>query len=459
MPTPSRRARFSRRYRCGWRLAAALLPLALLCLLGGSCVTFGSSCSAKSHCGVWLSSSVGATFAQPAFLAPTSRRLLVNSCFIAEALGIFGVWVAQPALAEEIGATTSEDDIRLLRAAQSAFNKVGDFPSKASLLEADVELTAVLRRSQELGSVVSPSQVPAILRKRSFVRLRGPEGTQAALRDLNEAMRICEPLLNDASVRYEEMPKLYVARAEALALEHQWKPSLDDFDAAAELLGEPLENAPLLSGRAGVKQRLMKFAAAADDYDAAATVLRSTGYRAEAEIEAERAGIALLSAGLGRLKEAEERLCGVIRRTIGLMSEDVALLQRVVIADSDARMAMAAIAWHQGRAEVADTYWRDGCARLNILEKEAQGEKLIIGFPNGETYGCSRYVSDLAWLSYQKGWPGDAIAWLQDFLRNRPSEPPRASYAQDLQVGRRPGDGSTFIDLMIATDALRRRSD
>ena len=45
----------------------------------------------------------------------------------------------------------------------------------------------------------------------------------------------------------------------------------------------------------------------------------------------------------------------MIRRTVGLLSKDMGLLQRVVQADSDARMAMVAITWHNGDAERAET--------------------------------------------------------------------------------------------------------
>ncbi|CAE7205698.1 unnamed protein product, partial [Symbiodinium pilosum] len=106
--------------------------------------------------------------------------------------------------------------------------------------------------------------------------------------------------------------------------------------------------------------------------------------------------------------------------------------------------------------EVAETYWRDGCDRLNILANEAQGKNLALGFADGDVYNCTRYASDFDWVRKVQGWPEQAVGWFRDFLQNRPGDPPRESYLQDLMAGKKPGEGSTLMDLALATDAFRR---
>lgn len=335
--------------------------------------------------------------------------------------------------------------------------KIGDFPSKSALADADLQLTNALARWEAFGQAAAPAEVSAIYRRRAYVRLRGGDEA-AALVDLGAGLRICEAQASDIDVRYMEMPKVLVLLAEVKGMGGRWKEALASYERAADLLGEPLEDTELLSGRAKAKQRLGMMAGAAADYQAAADVYRRIGARGEAEIQAERAGVALLGAGEATLGQAEDGLCGVIQRSIGLLSEDVALLQRVVIADTDARVGMAALAWHRGLEEVAETYWKDACDRLDTLVEDSKGKQMAIGL-NGDAYRCSRYADDQDWLRTVRDWPEDAITWLNSFLRNRRGVQPRASYFQDLAVGRRPGAGSTLMDYMIATDAFRRSSD
>ncbi|CAE8721968.1 unnamed protein product [Polarella glacialis] len=385
------------------------------------------------------------------------RRLLVTGlpgiALFVETVAL-AIWQSPASASEQL--QPSEADIAVLQRALSSVRKIGAFPSKSSLAEAEALLTESLTRWQALKDAASPSEVAAIFRSRAGVRARSGN-LDGALQDMDAALEICKSSrLSDMSVQYEEMPRVLVARADVLALQQLWDRALSDYNFAAELLGDPLEDEELLRARAGVKIRLNQMESAAADYLAAAEVLRSKGRRADAEVEAEHAGIALLGAGQERLADAQDQLCGVIRRSIGLLSEDVAVLQRVIIADADARMAMAAVAWHLGNAEVADTYWRDGCARLDILANDAGGKNLAIGFPDGDIYDCKRYVTDTKWLRDVRHWPDDVIAWKQDFLQNRPKLPPRDAYVQDLMTGRRPGEGSTLMDLAIATDIFRR---
>ena len=347
------------------------------------------------------------------------------------------------------GAGPSEEDVALMQNALSSVRRIGDFPSKAALSNAEEELNELLRRWRSFS--VAPNELPAILRRRAYVRLRAGRA-QEALVDLDEALKLCRQAASDPLVQYDEMPKVLVARGGALRSLQRWAEALQDYDQAADLFGEP--DFELLSGRAQAKVGLGQPSAAAEDFDAAAELLRSAGRRPEAEIEAERSAVALM--GTEDLSKAEEAFTGVIRRSVGLMSRDMGLLQQVVQADSDARLAMVALAWHKGEAEVAETYWRDGCDRLNILADEASGKNLALGFVDGDVYNCTRYARDFGWIREVRGWPDKAIGWFQDFLQNHPAEAPRESYVQDLMTGKKPGEGSTLMDLAIATDAFRR---
>ncbi|CAE7372980.1 unnamed protein product [Symbiodinium natans] len=344
----------------------------------------------------------------------------------------------------------TEADVSSMQSALSAVQRIGDFPSKSALATAEQELTQLLSRWRVLA--VSANEVPAILRRRAYVHLRGGR-LQEALADLDEALRLCEASKTDPIVLYDEMPKVLVSRGNVLRAMQRWDAAVLDYDRAAQLFGEPLEDLELLEGRAKAKVGQAQFLSASEDFEAAAALLRSAGRRPEAEIADERSAVALLGEDLAK---AEEGFVGVIRRCVGLMSQDMALLQRVVQADSDARMAMVAISWHKGETEIAETYWRDGCDRLNILAAEAQGKNLALGFANGDIYNCTRYTSDFDWIREAQGWPKEAISWFQDFLQRRPGEAPRDSYLQDLMAGKKPGEGSTLMDLALASDAFRR---
>lgn len=379
------------------------------------------------------------------FASVASRRVVA----------LFLAPLALPAAAEAEGMEAegpgpTEADVSLMQSALSSVRKLGDFPSKAALGQAEGELTELLQRWRRLP--VSPNEVPALLRRRAFVRLRAgrPQEAQA---DLVEALQLCEASKANPLVQFDEMPKVLVARGNVLRALEQWDAAVADYDRAADLFGEPLEDLELLEGRAKAKVGQQQPLAAAEDFEAAAALLRSAGRRPEAELQAEKAAVALLAAQ--ELAKAELCFVDVIRRCVGLLSKDVGLLQRVVQADSDARMAMVAISWHKGDVEVAETYWRDGCDRLNILADEAS-KNLALGFADGDVYNCTRYSSDAEWIRRVQGWPQEAIGWFQDFLQNRPGNAPPDGYLQDLSAGKRPGEGSTLMDLALASDAFRR---
>eukprot|EP00435_Cladocopium_sp_Y103_P033611 s1703_g8.t1 len=318
---------------------------------------------------------------------------------------------------------------------------------EAALSNAEDELTALLARWRRFEpGQVAPNELPAILRNRAAVKLRGNRaqdcqpssmyqdslkldfffggsttpkfGLLEALADLDEALELCKKAKSDQLVQYDEMPKVLIARGGALRALRRYSEAVKDYDLAAELFGEPdLEQ---LSGRAQAKVGLQEPAAAAEDFDAAAELLRAAGRRPEAEIEAERAA---------DLSPAEEAFAGVIRRSVGLLSKDMGLLQRVVLADSDARMAMTAISWHKKQPEIAEAFlgtfgaqkpprfgWKiphkalAKIDRLTILADEATGKNLALGFADGDVYNCTRYASDSTWIREVRGTDGRTMS-------------------------------------------------
>jgi len=382
------------------------------------------------------------------------RRILGRALIAANTAGIVLPWGMGSVLADDIEVKATPDDVRLMQGALSAIKTLGDFPSQSALADADKQITACIERWQARS--ISRIELSSLFRRRSEVRLRSND-MESALADLGSALQVMKDVAPGSEESFDELPKIYLARAETLVIARRWEDALSDYNRAADLLGEPIEDAILLSGRAFVKQKLNMMAAAAQDYDDSAAVFKLRGARAESEIAAEHAGIALIGAGDDSLDDAEERLCSVIRRSIGLVSKSVSVLQQVIVADGDARFAMAAVSWHRGRAEVAETYWRDAIDRVDKLYNDTLAmETSVNGFPGGVPYRGSRYASDLEWLRRDRAWPDNLVAWLQEFLRDRPGTAPRASYLQDLVVGKRPGDGSNLAEVLRARDEFRK---
>lgn len=389
-----------------------------------------ASSSSLEHCG---SSSSSSGRSRRSASPGRQRSQLCRSWLALIAAGLPGVETALADINEP-----PEEDLADLRGAMTAVNRIGDFPSRVSLQEAEDRLTKCLERWRARGDAASPEEVSSILRFRSIVRRRAGEKTGAD-DDLRAALAELQRLGPAALARSEEPPRVYMARGEAAAGEGRWEDALADFDKTAELLGEPLEDPHLSSARGDARRHTGDPEGAAADFEASAAMYKKIGSKPEAEIEAEHAAVALLGAKKPDLQEVAKRLNGVIRRTIGLTSPDVGILQKVVLADVDARALMAAVSWKQSRTEVAETYWRDMCARLDALVDDALTKQGTAGFRYGTTFRCDRYFTDQKWLLEDCGWPATAVVWLQDFLTHR-TGPPRQSYLDDLALGIPPGE-------------------
>ena len=100
----------------------------------------------------------------------------------------------------------------------------------------------------------------------------------------------------------------------------------------------------------------------------------------------------------------------------------------MVVADIDARVAMAALSFHEGDRQAALDYWVDSCDRLDALVNDSEGAPIkggglaliggkgqgTAGFPGGVPYRCERYAADPAWLREARLWPDAPVAWFQE---------------------------------------------
>jgi len=339
-----------------------------------------------------------------------------------------------------------EDELQLMRAV-SAFRKLGDFPSKAALQNADNELTTRLDRMRERGGPSMAERLAAGLSMRGAVRFRSGNA-DAAMKDIAESLTFVDKMTETQKGVSEVPSQVYAIRGEITAAMGKLNEGLKDYDKAVELLEElgPIEDPDLLIGRAKLRRKLGLYREASTDYGDADVILRRVGQKPLAVLEAEKSGIVLVGAGEEALDEAVERLSTVIRSTIGMLSDDIPLLQRVVLADCDARIAMAGLMWRKKQPDAAESYWRDANARLDKLVEEATKEKLTIGFPDGKTYTASRYATDKDWLVQDRLWPENLVEYLQTFLAERSGETPPQDFLLDLSIGRKPGEGSTIVE-------------
>lgn len=94
---------------------------------------------------------------------------------------------------------------------------------------------------------------------------------------------------------------------------------------------------------------------------------------------------ALMTAQIGELAAAKKELEYVSRRAAG---------------NVDAKAALAALYYEEGRTEEAEEMWDAACNRISV--------------------GCSKY-KDVEWLSKVRRWPPSMVSKLQKFLNLRGS--------------------------------------
>jgi len=339
-----------------------------------------------------------------------------------------------------------DDELQLIRT-MTAFRKLGDFPSQSALKEADAQLTTRIERMTQRGGPAMAERLAAGTSMRGLVRYRSGK-TKEAFADIAESFKMLDKMTASQKEMSEVPAQVWAIRGQIKASMGDFKEALSDYDKSVALLEDlgPVEDSDLLVLRGKVRRKLGLYREAASDFGDAAVILKRIGARPLAVLEAERGGIVLAGAGAEAEEEAVQRLSTVISSTIGLLSDDIPLLQQVVLADCDARIAMAAIRWHQGQPDLAESYWRDANARLNKLVEEAVKGKLTIGFPNGQTYNSSRYINDEAWLTEDRLWPGVLVGYLKTFIEQRTGQEPPQDYLLDLSIGRMPGEGSTLVE-------------
>ena len=210
----------------------------------------------------------------------------------------------------------------------------------------------------------------------------------AATRAYDDAIRLTDP----ADV--PSVARRLAGRALAREGAGDWTAALRDYDAALETAsrGGLPPDPYILNARGNVLAAgLGDFRGARDAYlDAAANFQASKGINTSANNERRADGYAfaasnaaLALAQLGDLPAAREELRKVSRRAAG---------------NADARAALAALYWAEGRGEDAEREWEFACDRISV--------------------GCAKY-RDEEWLANVRRWPPKMVRLLDDFLRVR----------------------------------------
>lgn len=212
--------------------------------------------------------------------------------------------------------------------------------------------------------------------------------------------------------------------------------------------------------RADAFMLLRDYTAAALDYSAAVT--QFTSIKDDASAEAARAGWALALFGEGKQDAAITMIEKVILRASGVNAE-IELLLPLARREVELRVALAAIAWSQGKQAQAEGAWESACLLSSAVEEfvldgqrdpqkellfretyfpgsqsiKASKRRLLIfqarrpydnALPrigaentniqtsNRESHGCRGY-RDRAWVEKNKGWPPVLLDMLGDFFR------------------------------------------
>eukprot|EP00891_Asterochloris_glomerata_P002907 jgi/Astpho2/2907/e_gw1.00050.290.1_t len=258
----------------------------------------------------------------------------------------------------------------------------------------------------------------------SMFDLQAEAATAYADRDFSAATQKLNELVENEpnSSRWHEM------RAQVLVDGKNFKAAVDDFDAALQEVpgSERLDRARLTAGRALAHEGLSQWQSALDDYNAALQLSKDAGlvdpfvvnsrgnvhaslghwqdarddYLAAAELFQRALSLscvqtvklyfagavfassnaALMLAQLGDEEAAVKEMQRIARRAPG---------------SADMRAALAALYWHRGQQELAESEWEFACDKINV--------------------GCSKFQSS-DWLGRIRRWPPKMVELMHDFL-------------------------------------------
>ena len=208
--------------------------------------------------------------------------------------------------------------------------------------------------------------------------------------------------LVDFAVAEKRAPENYVSLGllanRGLAYEglSQWQEAEREYSRALSVAENLGFSAPyLLNSRGNVYGSLGQYAAAADDFDAASRVFQTERNLAGAIYASSNGALARIE--IGDEVRGERELRTVARRAAGSI---------------DARAALAALYYSQGKVDEAEASWNFACESINsgILE----GSNVALD-------GCAQY-RDVDWLSRIRRWPPSMVRRMDDFLNLRSVE-------------------------------------
>ena len=147
--------------------------------------------------------------------------------------------------------------------------------------------------------------------------------------------------------------------------------SREDWDTDQENEEDGATRNPYAAWEWGSVLRLAgKYDEAANAHALASQAFKEIGDRARSVIAKLDAGVDLAAGS--KPDEAKAVLSKAIKLTTSVEGRDVALLQRVIAKEGEARMALASVLWDSNDRAAAETEFSDACTRLEELEADAQ---------------------------------------------------------------------------------------
>lgn len=206
-----------------------------------------------------------------------------------------------------------------------------------------------------------------------------------AVADFNAAVALYEP----------EYKSLGLLSNRALAYEglSEWSNALIDYDEVVRL-SSAIDRAPpyVLNSRGNVLSSLGRYDEALESYRQSAEVFQASRNLSGAIYA--KSNAALVLAELGREEDSVYEFEAVARRAAGSI---------------DARAALAAIYWSQGKASKAEQTWGWACDKINSGVLTEGGPALD---------GCALY-RDEDWLLRIRRWPPSMVGKMMNFVKLR----------------------------------------
>lgn len=339
-------------------------------------------------------------------------------------------WLVAPAYAADTAAPPSADEVKLLQSAFGAFYGARDA----------VKAEELLTRAISAWERQAPDERAALYRVRGdcYLKLQRAED---AVKDYDTTIRLLEGPGGDKADP-DEVPAAHLGRARALrslggsitsdraaTAAQDYRVALrltsrEDWDTDAELEEDGANRNPYAAWEWGTARRNAgDYSGAAESHTIASLAFDEIGDRARAVVSALDAGIDAAAIG-GNTKEATKMLEKALKRTTSVEGNDVALLQRVIGKEGEARMALASILWDAQDRPGAEAQLGEACVRLDQLDADLAAREAAriksgamppvattkLGFsiddiPGAGEIGCSRFKNE-KFVTETLAWPG-----------------------------------------------------